>query len=103
MSTTACANPCSLRPMPLIGKPQGKLSAEPVSSDSGRLALARAHDLLLELLVEPVHALEDRARAALADRGAVQPDDGENFLRGRAHPELVGAAHFGLRDRAQLQ
>src|SRR5687767_12464282 len=37
-----------------------------------RLALARAHHLLLELLVELVHAAEKRARATIADALAVE-------------------------------
>src|SRR5256885_1339563 len=67
-----------------------------------RLALARPHHLQLELLVERVHAPEKRARPAVADLAPVELDDREHFLGRGAHPELVGDAHLGLRDVAQL-
>src|SRR6185503_20867272 len=97
-----------LRPITLIGKSQGKASGEP-SATTGTskplsphffrrgLALARAHHLLLELLVELVHAAEHRAGAAVADALAVELDDGQHFLGRGADPDFVGAAHLGLR------
>src|SRR5262245_12801050 len=54
-----------------------------------RFALAGPHYLLLELLVELVHAAEHRPRAAVADALAVELDDGEHFLRRGGDPDLV--------------
>src|SRR5919204_2843802 len=68
------------------------------SLDRYRLALARAHDLLLELLVELVDAPEYRARTAIADLLAVERDDRKNLLGGRSDPELIGRACFRLGD-----
>src|SRR5688572_22033005 len=98
----------SLRPMTLIGKSQGKARGEP-SATSGTgtssqarplclqsLALARTHHLLLELLVELVHAAEKRTRAAVPDALAVELDDRQHFLRGGSDPDLVGGAHLGF-------
>src|SRR5512145_1926428 len=93
-----------LRPITLIGKSQGNAKGEP-SATTGttgfllsrhRLALAGAHDFLLELLVELEHAAEHRARAPLADAPAVELDDGEHFLGRGGDPELVGGAHLGF-------
>src|SRR5262245_32236285 len=78
-----------LRPITLIGKSQGNSNGEPsaTTGTSGfllcryRLALAGAHDLLLELLVELVHAPEHGARAAVADAPAIELDDRQHFLR----------------------
>src|SRR3954463_385784 len=78
------AKPRSFLPMILIGKSQGKAKGD---SGRNRLSLARAHDLLLELLVQLVHAAEHRPRAPVAYLPAVQTDDGEHFLGGGRHPE----------------
>src|SRR5438874_101553 len=89
ISVTACAKPGCLRPITLIGKSQGNASRE-LSATTGianfasgrqRLAPARAHDLLLEVLVEPIHAAEDRAGPPVADRRTIEAHDGEHFLR----------------------
>src|SRR6185436_18935699 len=90
MSVTAWANPGCLRPITLIGKSQGNASSE-LSATTGmsaglsgrqRLAPARAHHLVLEVLIEPVHAPEVRAGPAVAERHAVEPHDGQHLLRG---------------------
>src|SRR5512134_735903 len=67
------------------------------------LSLAGAHHLLLELLVELVHAAEHGARAPVADALAVELDDRQNFLRRRRHPDLVGGAHLGFAHFAELE
>src|SRR6266850_1763899 len=104
MSVTACAKPGCLRPMTLIGKSQGNASNE-LSATSGiahctsgrqRLAPTRAHHPVLEVLVEPVHAAEERPGLAVADRRAVEAHDGKHFLGGRRHPDLVGGTQFGF-------
>src|SRR3954464_1847761 len=89
------AKPRSFLPMILIGKSQGKANGD---SGRNRLSLARAHDLLLELLIELVHAPEYGAGLALADRLAIERDDREHFLGRRRHPEFIRAAHLGLTD-----
>src|SRR3954464_12876919 len=93
------AKPRSFLPMILIGKSQGKANAD---SGRNRLSLARAHDLLLELLIELVHAPEYRARLALANRLAIERHDREHFLGGRGHPHFVRAAHLGFADVPEL-
>src|SRR3954464_8809844 len=84
ISVTACAKPGCLRPMTLIGKSQGNASRE-LSASTGiasapsggqRLAPPCAHDFLLEVLVEAIHPAEHRTGLAIADRRAVEPDDG---------------------------
>src|SRR6185503_15643480 len=108
MPVTECTKRGSLRPITLIGKSQGKASGEP-SATTGtgvlplgphlylqRLALAGPHYLLLELLVELVHAAEHGARAAIADALAVELDDRQHLFRRRGDPDLVGGAHFGF-------
>src|SRR5258705_4882008 len=100
MSVTPWAKPGCLRPITLIGKSQGnangKLSATTGMRTclSGRqgLAPARAHHLLLEVLVEPVHAPEHGPGTSVADWRAVEPHHGEHFLGRRGHPDLVGRA-----------
>src|SRR4051812_28605888 len=87
ISVMFCAKPRSFLPMILIGKSQGKASGD---SGRNRLSLACTHDLLLELLVELVHALELRTRLARADLPAVELDDREHFLGRGAHPDFVG-------------
>src|SRR3954462_2019046 len=74
MSVTACAKPRSFLPITLIGKSHGN-----ASTDSGKDGLARrtpppvsrAHHLLLEVLVELVHAGKERPGPPVADRGRV--------------------------------
>src|SRR5918995_427271 len=104
MPVTAWTKRGSLRPMTLIGKSHGKASSEPSATTGtrtfplkrNRLALARPHHLLLELLVELVHAAEHRAGPALTDALAVELDNGEDFLRRRGDPDLVGGPHLGF-------
>src|SRR5256885_4465744 len=111
MSVTACARPGCLRPITLIGKSQGNASGElaastgksPRASGGNALSPARAHHLALKVLVELVHPAEYRTGAAVADRAAVELDHRQHFLRRRRHPNLVGGAHLGLGDRAQLE
>src|SRR3954468_21037827 len=110
MSVTACAKPGCLRPITLIGKSQGNASGELAASTgiafgSGGNALspARAHDLALEVLVELVHPAKHRAGAAVADRATIELDHRQHFLRRRRHPDLVGGAHLGFGNRAQLE
>src|SRR5262247_2072426 len=79
MSVMFCAKPRSFLPMILIGKSQGKANGD---SGRDRLSLARAHDLLLEVLISLEHALEDRAGLAVADLAAVEGHDGEHLLGG---------------------
>src|ERR1700694_356043 len=84
ISITVCAKRGSFRPITLIGKSQGKASGEPSAttgiggcpSGRHRLAFARVHHLLLELLVKLVHAPENGAGLAVADLPAIQRDDG---------------------------
>src|SRR5688500_9885383 len=64
ISVTLWAKPRSFLPITLIGKSQGKASGD---SGSDRLALSSAHDLLLELLVELIHARKNRPAAALPE------------------------------------
>src|SRR5437588_1734655 len=90
MSVTACAKPGCLRPITLIGKSQGNasgersgttgISGEPSGGDA--LPAPGAHDLLLEVLVQAVHAPEDGSGPPVADRPIVEAHDGEDFLRG---------------------
>src|ERR687888_272344 len=68
------------------------------SLDRYRLALARAHDLLLELLVKLVDAPEYRAGTAIADLLAVERDDRKNLLGGGSDPQLIGATRLRLGD-----
>src|SRR6267378_741955 len=89
ISITVCAKRGSFRPITLIGKSQGKASDEPSAttgmsrcpSDRYCLAFARAHHLLLELLVELVEPPENGAAPAVADPLAIQHNDGQYFLR----------------------
>src|SRR5262245_54409420 len=99
MSVMICAKPRSFLPMILIGKSQGKANGD---SGRDRLSLAGAHDLLLEVLVQLVHAAERRPGLAVADRPAVQADDREHLLRRGADPDFVRAAHLGLGHVAEL-
>src|SRR5580765_3041030 len=78
ISSTAVVKPLSLRPMILIGNAVGK--ARPTASSSSSFFLSCTHDLLLELLIQPVHAGKHRAGNARAHRPAVQGRDGEHFL-----------------------
>src|SRR3954462_327836 len=72
-------------------------------SGRDRLALARPHHLVLEVLVERIHALEKRARPAVADLAAIELDDGKDFLRGRADPYFVRRPNLFLRNIPYLQ
>src|SRR5258706_14370309 len=99
--STLCAKPPSRRPMILIGKAVGNASA---ASGSGGLAfLPCTHDLLLEFLVQAMHLAKHRPGLARADRLAIQSHDREHLLGGGRHPELVGAAHLGLAEVAELE
>src|SRR5262245_65016673 len=94
ISVTAWAKPRSFLPITLIGKSHGKASADSgtdgLALGGHRLPLSGAHHLLLELLVELVHAAEERSGPPVADRDSVERDDGQHFLGRRADPDLVG-------------
>src|SRR5438105_306651 len=111
MSVTACAKPGCLRPITLIGKSQGNasgegsgttgISGEPSGGDA--LPAPGAHDLVLEVLVEPIHAPENWSGPGVADRPAVELHDGEHLFRRGGDPELIGAAHLGFGEIAKLE
>src|SRR5687768_17534019 len=100
ISVTACAKPRSFLPITLIGKSQGKASGD---SGRDRLALSSAHDLLLELLVELIHARKNRPGAAVADACAVERYHRQHLLRRGREPQLVGSADFVLLQRPEFE
>src|SRR5436190_16138898 len=73
ISMTAAVKPLSLRPMILSGNAVGK--ARPTASSSGSFFLSCTHHLLLELLVQRIHAVKHGAGLAVGDRFAVQRHD----------------------------
>src|SRR5689334_13319971 len=88
ISVTACAKPGCLRPITLIGKSQGNASGEG-SGTTGisetplcgyALPAPGAHHLLLEVLIQAVHAPEERSRPAVADQAAVEAHHRQNLL-----------------------
>src|SRR6267378_2381651 len=88
ISVTACAKPGCLRPITLIGKSQGNASGEASGTtgistqpSDGYALPPGAHDLVLEILVEAVHAPENRPGPPVTHRPAVEPYDGEHLLR----------------------
>src|SRR5689334_11934440 len=91
ISSTLCAKPPSRRPMILIGKAVGNAIAASVSG--GLAFLSCTHDLLLEVLIEPVHLAEHGPGLAVADRLAVERHDRQHLFRGGRHPQLVRRAH----------
>src|SRR6185369_1965637 len=94
ISITALVNPASLRPRIFSGNAVGK--ARPTASSSGSFFPSCTHHLLLEFLIQPVHAAEYRAGLAIADRLAVQGHNGEHFLGRRGDPDFVCRSHLGL-------
>src|SRR5215831_18128822 len=121
ISETVCANPSSRRPITFMGKTQGNVSSEGCGS-SGRLIVGvcmpfmwgRARNLSsrhravrgepgLVVLVERVHAAEERAGLAAAHGLAVQRGDREHLLGRRGEPDLVRGAQFRLGDAAHLE
>src|SRR5919197_4031892 len=89
ISVTACAKPGCLRPITLIGKSQGNASGEGSAttgisgqpSDGYALPAPGAHDPVLEVLVEAVHAPEYGTRPAIAHRASVELHNGEDLFR----------------------
>src|SRR3954471_3187539 len=77
--------------------------ASPGTSGGDTLSPARAHDLALEVLVELVHAAEQRPRTAIADRLAVELNDRQHLFGGGRDPDLIRGAHGGFANVAELE
>src|SRR6516225_8368770 len=84
--------------MTLMGNSQGK--ARTGASFSGMRG--SAHHARLELLIERVHSLADRAGPSRADGLAVERRDRQHFARGGRDPNLVRRAQLALLYGANL-
>src|SRR4051794_4713292 len=77
--------------------------ASPGTSGGDALSPARAHDLALEVLVELVHAAEERPRTAIAEWLAVELDHRQHLFGGGRDPDFVRGAHVGFGNVAELE